>query len=77
MINWLKKFEKTELIDKILVHCFAGASRSAGVAKYIAEKYDLKFNYEYNDYNELVYNILLENDKKCLKEQLEDITKKD
>ena len=45
----------------ILVHCDGGISRSAAVAKYIAEREDLPFNEHYSLYNRLVYSVLRNN----------------
>jgi predicted protein tyrosine phosphatase len=42
----------------ILVHCRAGISRSAAVAKWIAEQYGLPFNEQYSLYNKHVYRVL-------------------
>ncbi|MDE1941767.1 MAG: dual specificity protein phosphatase family protein [Betaproteobacteria bacterium] len=42
----------------ILVHCKAGISRSAAVAKWIAESYGLPFPVEYGRYNKHVYATL-------------------
>ena len=42
----------------ILVHCKAGISRSAAVAKWIAERYGLPFNHGYSLYNKHVYRQL-------------------
>jgi predicted protein tyrosine phosphatase len=78
IIDFVNRFENKPNKDEIIVHCFAGVSRSAGVAKWIAEKYDLDFKDEYNDYNKMVYNILkYEDSNKCQKEHLEDTTLKD
>jgi predicted protein tyrosine phosphatase len=46
--------------EGIMVHCKAGISRSAAVAKYIARKHNLPFNNGYSLYNKLVYNMLIE-----------------
>jgi len=46
-------------IDGILVHCRAGVSRSAAVAKYIARTFDLPFNHQYNMFNDFVYDQLI------------------
>jgi predicted protein tyrosine phosphatase len=43
----------------ILVHCRAGISRSAAVAKWIAERYELPFNDQYSLYNKHVYRVLV------------------
>ena len=47
-------------VQGIVVHCPAGISRSAAVAKWIAEVYDLPFNHEYDRFNKHVYNLLVE-----------------
>ena len=47
-------------VDKVVVHCVAGVSRSAGVAKFIAERYGLDFDHGYGLYNRLVYDTLKE-----------------
>lgn len=46
--------------EGILVHCHAGISRSAAVAKWIAERYLLPFPSSYNLYNKHVFKILRE-----------------
>jgi predicted protein tyrosine phosphatase len=56
IIAWLKEHE--DEFKKIVVHCAAGISRSAAVAKFIAEVYDLQFPESYNLYNKLVYSTL-------------------
>ena len=48
--------------DGVLVHCHAGISRSAAVAKWIAERYGLPFDHRYYLYNRLVYQRLVELD---------------
>ena len=45
-------------VEKVFVHCLAGVSRSAGVAKFIAERYGLDFDHGYGLYNRLVYDTL-------------------
>ncbi len=47
-------------VDKVFVHCLAGVSRSAGVAKFIADRYGLEFDHTYGLYNRLVYDTLKE-----------------
>lgn len=47
-----------ENIDGILVHCHAGISRSAAVAKFIAEQHQLPFPERYSVYNRHVYRLL-------------------
>lgn len=46
-------------IDGILVHCRAGVSRSAAVAKYIARTFNLPFDHNYNMFNDYVYDQLI------------------
>ncbi len=46
--------------DGILVHCQGGISRSAAVAKWIAESFQLPFNNKYERYNKHVYRLLKE-----------------
>lgn len=45
-------------VEGVLVHCNAGVSRSAAVAKWIAEQYALPFNLRYDKYNPHVYRML-------------------
>lgn len=45
--------------EAVWVHCEAGISRSAGVAKFIAERYRLPFNEGYSLYNKHVYRTLV------------------
>ncbi len=47
-------------VEKVVVHCLAGVSRSAGVAKFVAERYGLEFDHGYDLYNRLVYDTLKE-----------------
>lgn len=47
-------------VERLFVHCHAGISRSAGVAKFIAEIYKLDFNHSYNLYNRRVYSTLID-----------------
>lgn len=54
---WLDKWNRH--LETIVVHCAAGISRSAAVAKFIAEMYEVKdFNHQYTLYNKHVYRIL-------------------
>jgi predicted protein tyrosine phosphatase len=48
-----------DFVTTLIVNCDAGISRSAGVAKFIAELYDLEFNHEYSLYNKKVYSTLI------------------
>ena len=50
-------------VEGILVHCKAGISRSAAIAKWIAEKYGLPFEHRYESYNKHVYRLLQEADE--------------
>lgn len=45
-------------VSSIMVHCKAGVSRSAAVAKWIAERYGLPFDHHYKYYNQHVYKLL-------------------
>ena len=45
-------------VTGVLVHCKAGISRSAAVAKWIAERFDLPFNHSCSIYNRNVYRLL-------------------
>jgi predicted protein tyrosine phosphatase len=46
------------LADVIVVHCRAGISRSAAVAKWIARDYGLKFDHKYNKINMHVFRLM-------------------
>ncbi|QKE38982.1 hypothetical protein [Ferrovum myxofaciens] len=58
MIRFVETVEANG-IDGILVHCRAGISRSAAVAKWIAGRYDLPFPEGYSLYNKHVFRVLL------------------
>jgi len=47
-------------VNGVVVHCKAGISRSAAVAKWIAVHYNLAFPDGYNLYNKHVYQVLRE-----------------
>lgn len=47
-------------VEGFLVHCNAGVSRSAAVAMWIAEEFDLPFNRSYQLHNKHVYKMLRE-----------------
>jgi predicted protein tyrosine phosphatase len=47
-------------VDGILVHCRAGISRSAAVAKWICGQYRIPFNRDYDKWNAHVYKLLCE-----------------
>ncbi len=44
----------------VMVHCKAGVSRSAAVAKWIAITFNLPFHHDYKDYNKYVFHQLNE-----------------
>jgi predicted protein tyrosine phosphatase len=59
-LAWLQKVEGK--VDKVYVHCHAGKSRSAAVAKFIAELYDIPGGiHVYPHYNQMVYRVLNNN----------------
>jgi predicted protein tyrosine phosphatase len=45
--------------DTLIVHCGAGVSRSAAVAKYAAERYQVPFPDDYHRHNEALYRLLV------------------
>ena len=47
-------------IDVLMVNCQGGISRSAAVAKWAAERYNLPFNHDYSLYNRHVYRLMHE-----------------
>jgi predicted protein tyrosine phosphatase len=57
LIDWLTAVE--DRVDGIVVHCVAGISRSAAVAKFVADRYTVVgFDHSYLRYNRLVYRVL-------------------
>jgi predicted protein tyrosine phosphatase len=57
ILAWLKEVE--DRVDRVFVHCHAGKHRSAAVAKFIAEKYDLSGGIRvYEEHNSRVHKIL-------------------
>jgi len=48
----------SEETEGLIVHCNAGVSRSAAVAKWVSEKYGLGFPRDYEKYNKYVYRLL-------------------
>ena len=50
----------SEGIEGILIHCYAGISRSSAIAKWIADRYQLPFDDKYFEYNQHVYMTLRE-----------------
>lgn len=58
IFEWLEKAD--EHLDTLYVHCQAGKHRSAAVAKFIAERYDLPGGVRiYGDHNQQVYRNLV------------------
>lgn len=56
ILNWNEKDE----IERLIVHCHAGVSRSAAIAKFAADMLRLdNFNHKYPLYNKLVYRVLM------------------
>lgn len=49
-------------VSHIYVHCYLGVSRSAAIARFIADRYGLPFNREYNLYNKFVNRLLATED---------------
>lgn len=47
-------------IDVLMVNCQGGISRSAAVAKWVAERFDLPFDHNYAAYNRHVYMLMHE-----------------
>lgn len=47
-------------IDVMFVNCMGGISRSAAVAKWIAERFNLPFDQDYTPYNHHVYGLMCE-----------------
>ena len=45
-------------VEVLLVHCHAGLSRSAAVAKFVADEFELEFPESYALYNRFVYRQL-------------------
>ncbi len=46
-------------VEGIIVHCRAGISRSAAVAKWICSEYKIPFNAKYDRYNDYVYRLMV------------------
>ena len=57
ILKFLKKHQ-ADTVD-VIVHCEAGISRSAAVAKFIAHVYNLDFPEHYSIYNKHVFSTLL------------------
>lgn len=46
-------------VDGIIVHCKAGISRSAAVAKWICGEYNIRFDESYSKYNQFIFLMIL------------------
>ena len=46
-------------VEGIIVHCRAGISRSAAVAKWICGEYKIPFDAKYRKYNDFVYRLMV------------------
>jgi len=66
IIDFVEEVQRGHEVEGILIHCQAGISRSAAVAKWIAEKYGLGFPEKYMLYNKHVYRTLRE--AMCIKQ---------
>lgn len=58
VIEFVTAAKESGQVEGIMVHCHAGISRSAAVAKWIAEKYGLPFSESYSLYNRHIYRVL-------------------
>lgn len=58
IIDFVDRIQNGHEVESILVHCRAGISRSAAVAKWIAEQHSIPFNEQYALYNKHVYSTL-------------------
>ncbi|WP_283742988.1 hypothetical protein [Sideroxydans sp. CL21] len=60
VIEFVQRMNEDKRCEGILVHCWAGVSRSAAVAKWISERYRLSFPKDYAYANQHVYMLLRE-----------------
>ena len=60
IIQFVKRCAEDNKVEGILVHCRAGISRSAAVAKWICDRHQLAFPADYDQYNQNVYKTLQE-----------------
>jgi predicted protein tyrosine phosphatase len=60
IIQFVMRMHDDKRCEGILVHCWAGVSRSAAVAKWISERYQLSFPKDYEYANQHVYMLLRE-----------------
>jgi predicted protein tyrosine phosphatase len=54
-------------VNTIVVHCKGGISRSAAVAKWIAEAYNLPFDHRYSSFNKHVHRLLVNANQRILR----------
>ena len=59
LFKFISKIEERE-ITHVYVHCDAGVSRSAGIARFVADYYKSDFPSNYSQYNKTVYRSLVE-----------------
>lgn len=57
IVNFVRKVAPE--VEGIIVHCRAGISRSAAVAKWICGEYNIQFNKDYERYNPYVLNLIM------------------
>jgi predicted protein tyrosine phosphatase len=67
IIDFVHTFAPTA--DGIIVHCRAGVSRSAAVAKWICGEYRIPFDQDYGKWNRHVYEVLITVGKELKKSQ--------
>lgn len=58
IIEFVTAAKASGQVEGIMVHCLAGISRSAAVAKWIAEQHGLPFSDSYSLYNRHIYRVL-------------------
>jgi predicted protein tyrosine phosphatase len=58
VVNFVEQIATSRRENNLIIHCEAGRSRSAAIAKYACEKYGFPFPEGYDYHNVLVYNVL-------------------
>jgi predicted protein tyrosine phosphatase len=58
VIKFVENIEKSRRKHNLIIHCEAGRSRSAAIAKYVSKRFNFPFPSDYDYYNLLVYNTL-------------------
>ncbi len=61
--TFLDEADHDHTITSLLVHCQAGQSRSAAIARYAAERYGVNLAQDSSRYNQTVYELLHDPDK--------------